>query len=99
MIEQSKIFNYLAANKQEISRRYNLTKLGVFGSYARGEQTSQSDLDLLVEFEENTPYLSEKKDQLRKEIQSVFNLKVDICTEKYIKPIFRELILTDAVYV
>ena len=82
MLEQSQIFNYLAANKQEISRRYNLTKLGVFGSYARGEQTSQSDLDLLVEFEENTPDLYEKKELLHDEMQSLFNLKVDICTEK-----------------
>jgi len=99
MVEQSQIIHYLSANKQSISRRYRLKKLGIFGSYARNEQTSASDLDLLVEFEDNTPDLTNKKDFLRKEIQSVFNITVDICREKYIKPIFRQQILSDVIYV
>ena len=99
MINQNQILNYLSTNKQDISKKYHLTKLGIFGSYARNEQTPESDLDLLVEFEENTTDLTDKKDYLRKEIQSVFNLQVDICREKYIKPIFRQQVLTDAIYV
>jgi len=76
-----------------------LKKLGIFGSYARNEQTPTSDLDLLVEFEDNTHNLTDVKDFLRKEIQSVFSIPVDICREKYIKPIFRQQILSDAIYV
>ena len=99
MIEQSQIIRYLSENKQSISRRYRLKKLGIFGSYARNEQTLTSDLDLLVEFEDNTPDLTNKKDFLKKEIQSVFNISIDICREKYIKPVFRQQILSDAIYV
>ena len=99
MIDQTQILNYLASNKEVITQKYNLTKLGIFGSYARNEQTSTSDLDLLVEFEDNTPNLSDKKDFLRAEIESVFNLQVDVCREKYIKPIFLQHILSDAIYV
>jgi len=99
MIEQSQIIHYLSVNKQSISRKYRLKKLGIFGSYARNEQTLASDLDLLIEFEDNTPDLTDKKNFLRKEIQSVFNIPVDICREKYIKPIFRQQILLDAIYV
>ena len=99
MISQSQILHFLSVNKQDISRKYQLTKLGVFGSYARGEQTAVSDLDLLIEFEDNTPNLTEKKEFLRKEIQSVFHIQVDICREKYIKPVFRQQILSDAIYV
>jgi len=73
--------------------------LGIFGSYARNEQTSESDLDLLVEFEDNTPDLTDRKEFLRNEIQSVFHIQVDICREKYIKPVFREQILSDVIYV
>jgi len=98
-MEQSQIIHYLSANKQSISRRYRLKKLGIFGSYARNEQTPVSDLDLLVEFEDNTPDLTDKKDFLRIEMQSVFNIPVDICREKYIKPVFRQQILSDAIYV
>ena len=99
MVNQTQILEYLSANKQDISQKYHLKKLGIFGSYARSEQTSESDLDLLVEFEENTPDLTDKKEFLRKEIQSIFHVHVDICREKYIKPIFRQQILTDAIYV
>jgi len=99
MIEQSQIINYLTANKQHLSQKYRLRKLGIFGSYARGEQTPVSDLDMLVEFEDNTPDLYDKKMLLREEIQSVFHVHVDICREKYIKPVFRQQILSDAIYV
>ena len=99
MLNQDQILQYLSINKQTISRKYHLRKMGIFGSYARNEQTPNSDLDLLIEFEDNTPNLTEKKEFLRKEIQSVFNIHVDICREKYIKPVFRRHILADAIYV
>ena len=99
MIYQSQILQYLSANKQDFSRKYRLKKLGIFGSYARNEQTPISDLDLLIEFEDDTSDLTEKKDFLRKQIQSVFSIQVDICREKYIKPVFRQQILSDAIYV
>jgi predicted nucleotidyltransferase len=99
MINQDQILNYLSLNKHDITQRYNLTKLGIFGSYARNEQTQTSDLDLLVEFDENTSDLANKKDFLRAEIGAVFNLQVDVCREKYIKPFFLQHILTDVIYV
>jgi len=99
MIEQSEILQYLSSNKKIISRKYNLKKIGIFGSFARNEQTAKSDLDLLVEFQENTSDLTDKKDFLRRELQSVFHIPVDICREKYIKPVFRQQILSDAIYV
>ena len=99
MLTQTQILNYLSANKQQISQKYHLKKLGIFGSYARNEQTPESDLDLLVEFEDNTPDLFDKEEFLREEMQSIFNINVDICRERYIKPVFRQYILTDAIYV
>jgi predicted nucleotidyltransferase len=99
MMEQKQIIQYLLSNKQYIARKYRLKRLGIFGSYARNEQTSGSDLDLLVEFEDNTPDLTTVKEQLRAEMQEIFHIPVDICREKYIKPIFREQILADVLYV
>jgi len=99
MIDKSIILQYLTVNKQSISQKYHLKKIGIFGSFARSEQTQKSDLDLLLEFEDNTPDLSEKKELIREELQSAFHINVDICTEKYIKPIFRKHILSEAIYV
>ena len=99
MLSQNQILDYLAVNKQDISRKYNLKKMGIFGSYARSEQPASSDLDLLIEFEDNTPDLTDKKEFLRKELQSAFHIHIDICREKYIKPVFRQQILSDVIYV
>jgi predicted nucleotidyltransferase len=73
--------------------------MGLFGSYVRNEQKQSSDIDLIVEFKPNTPNLYQVKADLRNEIQRQFNLPVDICREKYIKPYFREQILAEAEYV
>jgi predicted nucleotidyltransferase len=94
MVNQNQILQYLSVNKN----KYHLKKVGIFGSYARNEQTPESDIDILVEFEDNTSDLTDKKDFLRKDIQSVFNIPVDICREKYIKPVFRQQILSDVIY-
>jgi predicted nucleotidyltransferase len=88
----------LTANKERFQREYHLKRIGVFGSFARGEQTEKSDIDILIEFEEGTDELYELKQRLRNEIQSVFKLPVDICREKYIKSFFRDQILQEAKY-
>ena len=98
MIHTVQILSYLASNKERMQREYHLVRIGVFGSYARGEQTADSDLDLLVEFEEGTGNLHEIKQKLKNELQSVFCLPVDICREKYIKPFLKSHILQEARY-
>ena len=72
MMNKSQILQYLSTNKQVISRKYQLKKLGIFGSYARSEQTPESDLDLLVEFEDNTPDLTEKRNFYEKRYNRFF---------------------------
>ena len=98
MIDSSKILFYLTSNKKRMEEEYRLIKIGIFGSIARGEQNEQSDIDLIVEFENDTPDLYAIKQRLKNEIQSQFNLPVDICREKYIKPIFRQQILSETKY-
>jgi predicted nucleotidyltransferase len=99
MFGKEQILAYLLQNKSHFLQKYHLVKLGVFGSYARGEQQQGSDLDLIVEFKDNTQNLSEIKNELRSEIQATFDIPVDICREKYIKPFFRQKILAEAQYV
>jgi predicted nucleotidyltransferase len=81
-----------------LEKEYHLVKIGIFGSIARGEQNKLSDIDLIVEFESNTPDLYSLKQRLKSEIQSKFNLPVDICREKYIKPVFKKQILAEVKY-
>ena len=48
------ILENLKAQKQYISDRYSVDKIGLFGSYARDTQTDESDIDIYVEFKHKT---------------------------------------------
>ncbi|MEO8232314.1 MAG: nucleotidyltransferase domain-containing protein [Ignavibacteriota bacterium] len=98
MIDSTQILYYLSSNKTRFQKEYHLVKIGIFGSIARGEQNEKSDIDLIVEFEENTPDLYSIKQRLKNELQARFNLPVDICREKYIKSVFKKQILTEVRY-
>ncbi|MBI9066023.1 MAG: nucleotidyltransferase domain-containing protein [Salinivirgaceae bacterium] len=98
MMNSSNILNYLTLNKERLSNEYHLTKIGLFGSMARGDFNDNSDIDIIVEFEPNTPDLFTLKQRLKQEIQEKFQRQVDICRLKYIKPIFKNQIQSDIIY-
>jgi predicted nucleotidyltransferase len=99
MVEAAKILTYLSSNKQRLQDEYHLTKIGLFGSVVRGDNHAGSDIDIVVEFEPNTNDLYMLKINLKNEIQSHFNAKVDVCRLKYIKPIFKNQIQSEVKYV
>jgi len=99
MLEADNILIYLKDNKARLLQDYHITKIGLFGSMSRGEQKDTSDIDLVVEFEPNTPDLYTIKLKLKEEIKSKFDRHVDICRLKYIKPIFRNRIQSEIKYV
>ena len=98
MKTREQILNFLAQNKQMFRARFHIVRIGLFGSYARGDQNSVSDLDLLVEFEDGTENLYELKLQIKDFFRSQLGLDVEICREKYIKPRFKDSILKETVY-
>lgn len=49
-----RILNLIKEHEHEIKDKYSVHKIGVFGSYARGEEKESSDIDILVEFDEST---------------------------------------------
>ena len=90
---------FLSKNKKLFRDKYHIVRIGLFGSYARGDQNIESDIDLLVEFEEKTEDLYELKIQLKEFLRDKLVLEVDICREKYIKPRIKKSILKETVYV
>ena len=93
------ILKFLTENREDFFVRYRLIKMGLFGSYSNNTAHTASDIDILVEFEPNTENLSSKKAELKSVIESRFETEVDLCREKYIKPYFKDQILSSAIYV
>ena len=98
MTTRDQILTFINQNKKLFREKYHITRIGLFGSYARGDQKASSDIDLLIEFEENTPDLYDLKLELKDFFKNKFGIETDICREKYIKPRVRNTILKETVY-
>jgi predicted nucleotidyltransferase len=72
---------------------YHPTRIGIFGSFARGESTSESDIDILYNFQ--NPIGLFQLVRLQNELQRKLNKKVDLVSEKYTHPKLKQRILTD----
>ncbi len=90
---------FLSKEKPQLERQFRVSKIGLFGSYARGEETEESDIDIILEFLPHTENLSEIKLSLKELIKKEFGKNVDICREKYLKPYYRTQVLKSAIFV
>ena len=87
----------LSQSKPQLQECYRVTQVGVFGSYARGEQTENSDVDVLIDYIQ-APTLVHLV-ELRDFLQGLLNMKVDVVTKNGLKPRIRERVLSEVVYV
>jgi predicted nucleotidyltransferase len=98
MKSTEEILIFITRNKALLRERFFIIRIGIFGSYARGEQHDNSDVDLLVEFEEGTKNLFELKIQIKEFFKTHLGIEPDICREKYIKPRIKSSILKETIY-
>ncbi|HEX7466973.1 MAG TPA: nucleotidyltransferase family protein [Methanobacterium sp.] len=87
-------------NKEEIFKRITqilknqgASKIAVFGSYVRGEETSKSDIDIIVEFSERKSLLDLVG--IEQNLSETLGIKVDLLTEKSISPYLIDRIKKD----
>ncbi|GBC92393.1 hypothetical protein HRbin15_00863 [bacterium HR15] len=88
----------LRAHQAELRERYGVRSISIFGSYARGEQTPESDVDLLVELEKP---IGLRFFELWDHLESILGLRVDLLTPNALrsKPRLRQLVQEDLVHV
>jgi predicted nucleotidyltransferase len=87
----------LKSNLEVIRQKFGVKRIGIFGSFARGEEREDSDLDVLVIFEEGQKTFDNYMD-LKFYLEDLFGRKVDLVTEKALKPQLKDIILKDVVY-
>ncbi|MGQ4915857.1 MAG: nucleotidyltransferase family protein [Candidatus Asgardarchaeia archaeon] len=93
----TEIKRILNAHKDEIKRKYKVKEIGIFGSFVRGEQRKDSDIDIFVEFEE-VPDLF-KFIELERYLEALLQVKVDLVRKKAIRKELKEQILTEAIII
>ncbi|MGF7140240.1 nucleotidyltransferase family protein [Roseimarinus sediminis] len=98
MTTSNEIIQFLRQHKNILKEKYFCTEIGLFGSFARNEQTDKSDIDIIVEFDTNAPDLYTIENELKEYLKKNLKREIDICSKKWIKPIFKPLVLKDAIY-
>ncbi len=80
-----------------LKAKYHVKRIGIFGSFARGEQSRGSDVDLLVEF--NSPVSFFEFIRLENLLSRSLGKKVDLVSKRGIKPAVKKGILKEVQYV
>lgn len=97
MNEKEKIIQKLKELKSEIKERYKVNEIGVFGSYVRNEQTANSDIDILIDYERGMTIF--KFCELENWLSSILGKKVDLVMKKSLKPNIGKRILNEVIYI
>lgn len=90
--------SFLEKNKEQLREKFGVKNTGIFGSLVRGEEKKISDIDILVEFEEGYETFKNYMG-LKFFLEDAFGRKVDLVIVGSIKPLIKEDILREAVYV
>lgn len=97
MQDSEKVRSDLADLKPQLQENYPISELGVFGSYARDEQRPESDIDILVTFEQ--PVTLFDLVRLENELSTRLGIDVDLVTKESLKPRIESHVTEDVLYV
>ena len=84
-------------NKRLLEENYRVKVLGIFGSYSRGLSRKKSDIDILVGFSEPPDFFEFLK--LEGFLEKLLGIKVDLVTRDALKPLIKQEILKEAIYI
>jgi len=97
MNKKEEILKILEELKGQLRTKYKVKKIGLFGSFVRGEEKKTSDVDILVEFEE-VPDLF-KFLELERHLEEILKVKVDLVRKEVVRKELKEKILGEAIEV
>ncbi|MFX1394632.1 MAG: nucleotidyltransferase family protein [Promethearchaeota archaeon] len=95
-LNKEQILRTLKRLKSELNKRFNVKTIGLFGSYVNNKQKDTSDIDFLVEFEEDADLIH--LIGLSRYLEEIFKTKVDVISKPSLKEDLKQQILQEVVY-
>jgi len=95
---KKEVLKYLKENKEYFKNKYGIKEIYLFGSVARGEDTQNSDIDLMVSFIDFKSNTFDNYYGFLEEIENKFKRKVDLAIKGAIKPRVFEYVKRDLIY-
>ena len=96
-MKREQVLRLLKEQNLQLARQYGVQSLELFGSVARDEATSSSDVDLLVEFNRPVGYFG--LFALQEYLEKLFGCPVDLGTQNSLKPHIRERVMGELIHV
>jgi len=90
------ILNFLTTHKQELQNNYALTKIGLFGSYAKNTSNENSDIDIVIQSTKKDFFL---RDDLKEYLEDNFKISVDVGYLDSFRTYYKAKIEKDIIYV
>ncbi|CAN5207275.1 nucleotidyltransferase [soil metagenome] len=97
MYKTNEIISILAGKKKELIKKYPFCELAIFGSYARGDYNENSDIDILVDFNDRIDGFDYIRIAL--ELEDTFQKKIDLVSRKGIKPQYLSFVEKNMIHV
>ena len=95
-LTQKTILDFLKTHKRQLELEYGLTKIGLFGSYAKNTFDQERDIDIVIEATKHDFFMRE---DLKEYLEDVFDTRVDIGYIGTIRQFYRQKIDKDILYV
>ncbi len=89
------ILDFLRENRAMLEEKFGVKKIGLFGSYAKDEQTQESDIDFIVDM----PSGFDRYYDLKEFLENAFGKQIDLGLEKTIRKFIRHKIEQEIIYV
>lgn len=90
------IMSILSKHRNKLEKNHKVKEIGIFGSYALGNQKKDSDIDIIVDFDEIPSLL--KFVNLQRFLQQILMVKVDLVRKGALRKELKEGILEEATY-
>ena len=98
-ITQEFILEALRANRDRLGNEFGIARIGLYGSFARNEQTEKSDIDLVYDLEMGRRLSLVDRDRLQRTLKKQIRRKPDLINQRYMNPFTRYTMLKDVIYV
>ncbi|MEN8262827.1 MAG: nucleotidyltransferase family protein [Nitrospirota bacterium] len=94
---KNEIINFIKAHKKELQEQLGVIKIGLFGSYARGDAREDSDVDIAVELSDDNR--ADNYFKLLHFFEDNLKMKIDLGIESCIKPAVKDNVQKEIIYV
>lgn len=91
------IISFLRLNREFLNKSFGVIRIGIFGSFARGEQTAASDIDIVIEMDKDKKNIHSFL-QLKRFLEKEMEREIDLGFEHSLKPAIKEKVIKQIIY-